>query len=137
MTTKSIIRKRLIYVSMMLITFAPGCSRVSHEADLRKEENDLKAIHLMYLAYQTAHNKPPSKVEDLKAIKDQDPQLYGEVYDRVVKGEYTIIWGTPQDAASRAQQAERPLAHRANVNKGTVCPILMGDGTVKRAAVLK
>jgi hypothetical protein len=121
----------LLPVLLILPMLSAGCGRVSQEGATRQVENDMKALHLMYVAFQMEMNRPPEKVEDLAPIKDKDQALYGGAYERLRKGEYVIKWGTPQDALSRAKLAGTELITPAT-GPGKARVALMGDGSVKR-----
>lgn len=129
-------------LALFLSLALTGCGnrvaqRVGAEDDTRRVENDLKAIHLMYLAYETANKKPPEKADDLAAIQDQDKQLYGDAFERLKKGDYVVRWKTPQDEATRSRLAREVLAYAAAPAVDGTHVVLMGDGTLQRVDAAK
>jgi hypothetical protein len=96
--------------------------------ELQEALVDLETIWLMYVTYQEATGKPPTKAEDLEGHQ----QKYSSSYQKLLKGNYVFVW----NVSLRNKEERKPLekvilGHEAKVHANGKRAVVLCGGSAK------
>jgi hypothetical protein len=89
------------------------------------KSNQLKQIGLAYHTYADAHRKPPSKIEDLAPLYENDAKITAAVKD----GSFVVFWNAEFQKMTQGTSNTILAYEKDAKEKGGL--VLMADGSVK------